>query len=159
MKHAAENSQDRKLSQSISHQAHPHTQELEEAKPAQPADAGKVAALRLPGILPGVWTGLRAAGSRRAWHGRRAPYHVDIGVGGRHSDPSMTPDELLSRLLFRDGLVLIIDKPAGIPVHAGPGGGDNLEQYFGHLRFGLPQPPSLAHRLRSEEHTSELQSH
>lgn len=32
MKHAAENSQDRKLSQSISHQAHPQTQELEEAK-------------------------------------------------------------------------------------------------------------------------------
>lgn len=32
MKHAAENSQDRKQSQSISHQAHPQTQELEEAK-------------------------------------------------------------------------------------------------------------------------------
>ncbi len=59
----------------------------------------------------------------------------------------MTPDELLSRLLFRDGLVLILDKPAGIPVHAGPGGGENLEQHFAHLRFGLPHPPALAHRL------------
>jgi tRNA pseudouridine32 synthase/23S rRNA pseudouridine746 synthase/23S rRNA pseudouridine1911/1915/1917 synthase len=59
----------------------------------------------------------------------------------------MTPDQLLSRLLYRDGLVLILDKPAGLPVHAGPGGGENLEQQFGHLRFGLPHPPALAHRL------------
>jgi tRNA pseudouridine32 synthase/23S rRNA pseudouridine746 synthase/23S rRNA pseudouridine1911/1915/1917 synthase len=43
--------------------------------------------------------------------------------------------------------MLIIDKPAGLPVHAGPGGGANLEALFGHLRFGLPRPPALAHRL------------
>ncbi|MBM3533979.1 MAG: RNA pseudouridine synthase [Alphaproteobacteria bacterium] len=59
----------------------------------------------------------------------------------------MTPAELLSRLLFRDGLILILDKPAGLPVHAGPGGGENLEQHFVHLRFGLPHSPALAHRL------------
>jgi tRNA pseudouridine32 synthase/23S rRNA pseudouridine746 synthase len=59
----------------------------------------------------------------------------------------MTPADLLARLLYRDGLVLIIDKPAGLPVHAGPGGGENLEQNFHHLRFGLPHPPALAHRL------------
>ena len=34
-----------------------------------------------------------------------------------------------------------------MPVHAGSGGGINLEQYFDALRFGLPQPPALAHRL------------
>ena len=56
-------------------------------------------------------------------------------------------DDLLARLLYRDGLMLVIDKPAGIPVHAGPGGGPNLEQRFDVLRFGLPQPPGLAHRL------------
>ena len=56
-------------------------------------------------------------------------------------------DFLLARLLYRDGLLLIIDKPAGLPVHAGPGGGPNLEQYLEPLRFGLPQPPALAHRL------------
>lgn len=63
--------------------------------------------------------------------------------------PAMTmdPDELLNRILYRDGLVLIIDKPPGLPVHAGPGGGDNLERYFDSLRFGLPKPPALAHRL------------
>lgn len=59
----------------------------------------------------------------------------------------MTPAEIEARLLYRDALMLVIDKPAGLPVHAGPGGGDNLERYFAHLRFGLPQPPALAHRL------------
>jgi len=59
----------------------------------------------------------------------------------------MAPDELLSRVLYRDGLMLVIDKPAGVPVHAGPGGGATLEDGFGELRFGLPRPPGLAHRL------------
>lgn len=59
----------------------------------------------------------------------------------------MREAELLARLLYRDGLCLIIDKPAGLPVHAGPGGGANLEQYLDALRFGLPHPPALAHRL------------
>ncbi len=43
--------------------------------------------------------------------------------------------------------MLILDKPAGLAVHAGPGGGDNLERHFEHLRFGFPKPPGLAHRL------------
>ena len=43
--------------------------------------------------------------------------------------------------------MLVIDKPAGIPVHAGPRGGANLEAGFDALRFGLPHPPALAHRL------------
>lgn len=59
----------------------------------------------------------------------------------------MTPAELESRLLHRDGLMLVLDKPAGIAVHAGPGGGENLERHFDALRFGLPRPPALAHRL------------
>ncbi|HEV2301287.1 MAG TPA: RNA pseudouridine synthase [Stellaceae bacterium] len=54
---------------------------------------------------------------------------------------------LQHRILYRDGLVLVIDKPAGLPVHAGPGGGPNLEALFDELRFGLPRPPHLAHRL------------
>ncbi len=59
----------------------------------------------------------------------------------------MTPDEILSRLIYRDGLILILDKPAGIAVHRGPRGGENLEDYFDVLRFGLPRVPALAHRL------------
>jgi tRNA pseudouridine32 synthase/23S rRNA pseudouridine746 synthase/23S rRNA pseudouridine1911/1915/1917 synthase len=64
--------------------------------------------------------------------------------------PAQSPlseEEILTRLLYRDGLILIIDKPAGLPVHAGPGGGPNLEQCLDALRFGLPNPPALAHRL------------
>ena len=56
-------------------------------------------------------------------------------------------DFLLGRLLYRDGMMLVVDKPAGHPVHAGPSGGDNLENYFDALRFGLPRLPALAHRL------------
>ncbi len=59
----------------------------------------------------------------------------------------MTPEEMLARLLYRDGLVLVIDKPAGFAVHRGPKGGEALEDYFDALRFGLPRAPALAHRL------------
>jgi tRNA pseudouridine32 synthase / 23S rRNA pseudouridine746 synthase len=55
--------------------------------------------------------------------------------------------DLLSRLLYRDGLMLVVDKPAGFAVHRGPKGGASLEDYFDDLRFGLPRPPALAHRL------------
>jgi tRNA pseudouridine32 synthase / 23S rRNA pseudouridine746 synthase len=61
--------------------------------------------------------------------------------------PQLTADEILSRVLYRDGLMLVIDKPAGLPVHRGPKGGANLEASFDALRFGLPRPPVLAHRL------------
>lgn len=56
-------------------------------------------------------------------------------------------DFLVERTLYRDGLILVVDKPAGLPVHAGPQGGESLEDYFDALRFGLPRPPALAHRL------------
>ncbi len=52
-----------------------------------------------------------------------------------------------SRLLYRDGLMLVVDKPAGLSVHRGPKGGASLEDYFDVLRFGLPRMPALAHRL------------
>jgi tRNA pseudouridine32 synthase/23S rRNA pseudouridine746 synthase len=59
----------------------------------------------------------------------------------------MTPEEMVSRLLYRDGLMLVIDKPAGFAVHNGPKGGVSLQDHFDALRFGLPRSPSLAHRL------------
>ena len=54
---------------------------------------------------------------------------------------------IADRVLYRDGLMLVIDKPAGVPVHSGPGGGPHLEHWFPLLRFGLKRPPALAHRL------------
>lgn len=60
---------------------------------------------------------------------------------------ALTEDEILARVLYRDSMMLVIDKPAGLPVHAGTGGGATLEQSFKHLCYGLPRLPSLAHRL------------
>src|ERR1700689_3446002 len=63
----------------------------------------------------------------------------------------MTPEQMVSRLLYRDALMLVIDKPAGFAVHRGPKnrdkGGESLEDHFGALRFGPPRAPALAHRL------------
>jgi tRNA pseudouridine32 synthase/23S rRNA pseudouridine746 synthase len=56
-------------------------------------------------------------------------------------------DAMQARVLYRDGLMLVIDKPAGLPVHRGPKGGASFEDYFDALRFGLPRAPALAHRL------------
>jgi tRNA pseudouridine32 synthase/23S rRNA pseudouridine746 synthase len=59
----------------------------------------------------------------------------------------MRPEEIVTRLLYRDGLMLVLDKPAGFAVHKGPKGGESLEDHFDALRFGLPRAPALAHRL------------
>jgi tRNA pseudouridine32 synthase/23S rRNA pseudouridine746 synthase len=59
----------------------------------------------------------------------------------------MTPEQIEARLLYRDGLMLVLDKPAGLSVHRGPKGGASVEDYFDALRFGLPRAPALAHRL------------
>lgn len=57
---------------------------------------------------------------------------------------------LAGRLLYRDAMMLVVDKPAGIAVHRGPKGGACLEDYFDALRFGLPRNPALVHRLDRE---------
>lgn len=61
----------------------------------------------------------------------------------------MSPEipDLEQHLLYRDGLILVLNKPAGIAVHAANGGRRNLEKHFEQLRFGLPNNPLLAHRL------------
>jgi tRNA pseudouridine32 synthase/23S rRNA pseudouridine746 synthase len=59
----------------------------------------------------------------------------------------MSPEEMQRRVLYRDGLMLVVDKPAGQAVHPGPKGGPSLLDYFDALRFGLPRSPALAHRL------------
>lgn len=65
----------------------------------------------------------------------------------RHIRPVLSAGDLQARVLYRDGLMLVIDKPPGIAVHPGPGGGPNLESMFDALRFGWSKPPALAHRL------------
>ena len=58
----------------------------------------------------------------------------------------MTPEETRARLLYRDGLMLVLDKPAGVAVHRGQRR-RKFEDDFDALRFGLPRKPALAHRL------------
>jgi tRNA pseudouridine32 synthase / 23S rRNA pseudouridine746 synthase len=43
--------------------------------------------------------------------------------------------------------MLVIDKPAGLPVHPGPKGGETLVDHLDALRFGLPRRPEAALRL------------
>ncbi len=81
---------------------------------------------------------------------RRPPAQARRDAPPRPAAPApcaLTAEQIQGLVLHRDGLILVIDKPAGLPVHAGPGGGPNLEALFDDLRFGLPKPPALAHRL------------
>ena len=64
--------------------------------------------------------------------------------------PPLTAEQIQARVLHRDGLILVIDKPAGLAVHAGPSKAPNLEECFDDLRYGLPRPPALAHRLDAD---------
>ncbi|RYH13891.1 MAG: RNA pseudouridine synthase, partial [Alphaproteobacteria bacterium] len=50
-------------------------------------------------------------------------------------------------MLHRDEAVLILDKPAGLAVHAGPRGGPSLEDWLPRLAFGKKRLPQPAHRL------------
>jgi RluA family pseudouridine synthase len=59
----------------------------------------------------------------------------------------MTPQELQARVLYRDGSILVIDKPAGLAVHPGPSTPESLERYLPALRFGIRETPRLVHRL------------
>lgn len=55
--------------------------------------------------------------------------------------------DLTACLIFQDQLMLILNKPPGIAVHAGPSGGESLEDYFEDLKFDYKETPRLAHRL------------
>lgn len=43
--------------------------------------------------------------------------------------------------------MLVLNKPSGVPVHKGFGGGETVDDWLEELRFGLPRKPALAHRL------------
>lgn len=59
----------------------------------------------------------------------------------------LSEQDINESILYRDGLILIINKPSGIAVHNAGGSQHNLEQYFHFLQFGLKNPPTLAHRI------------
>lgn len=51
--------------------------------------------------------------------------------------------------LFRDQRFVVLDKPAGLPVHPGPSGGPSVEDWFGALSR-RKDGPWLAHRLDAD---------
>ncbi len=59
----------------------------------------------------------------------------------------LTEEEILATVMHRDDLVMVLNKPSGLPVHNAGGSNHNFEQYFHLLTFGLPTPPVLTHRL------------
>ena len=50
-------------------------------------------------------------------------------------------------VLYENPDVLVINKPAGLPVHSGPKGGPNVEDMVAEMVDPRRRPPSLAHRL------------
>ncbi|MEA2729832.1 MAG: tRNA pseudouridine32 synthase / rRNA pseudouridine746 synthase [Acetobacteraceae bacterium] len=52
-------------------------------------------------------------------------------------------------ILFQDQRFVVLDKPAGLPVHAGPSGGRSVEDWFGVLSR-RKDGPWLAHRLDAD---------
>ncbi len=57
-------------------------------------------------------------------------------------------NHIVVEVIYKDALMLVINKPAGLPVHKGAGQKiATLEDYLDDLRYGLPKRPELAHRL------------
>lgn len=57
---------------------------------------------------------------------------------------------LSERILFIDGEVIVIDKPAGLPVDAPRSGGPSVEARIDELRMGFRTPPVAMHRLDTD---------
>jgi tRNA pseudouridine32 synthase/23S rRNA pseudouridine746 synthase len=60
-----------------------------------------------------------------------------------------SPKRELPPVLFRDDRFVVLDKPAGLPVHAGPRGGASVEDCFPQLSR-RKAGPWLAHRLDAD---------
>jgi tRNA pseudouridine32 synthase/23S rRNA pseudouridine746 synthase len=56
-------------------------------------------------------------------------------------------DWLVDSILYRDGDILVLNKPAGLAVHPGPKTPDSLEAFLPALAFGRRDPPQPVHRL------------
>ncbi len=101
--------------------------------------------------------GRRAMASQRLETGQtvRIPPPASTPVAPDEGGPppptwQPTPREaasLRARVLYRDALVLAIDKPTGLPVQGGSGTIRHLDAMLDALRFDAPERPRLVHRL------------
>ena len=60
---------------------------------------------------------------------------------------TMTEQEILDRILYRDAMMLVIDKPAGLPVDPPRDGSLSLDNHLRGLTFGFARWPVPIHRL------------
>ncbi len=60
------------------------------------------------------------------------------------------PPAIAARILHQDDAVIVLDKPAGLPVHGGPRGGASLEDWLPALQQGKRHLPQPAHRLDAD---------
>lgn len=58
-----------------------------------------------------------------------------------------TARDLVERILYRDTSLLVLNKPAGLPVQGGPGITRHLDAVLDALCFGAKERPRLVHRL------------
>jgi RluA family pseudouridine synthase len=65
-------------------------------------------------------------------------------------DVSSLPGWLARRILAIRPDAMVIDKPAGLPVHRGPRGNDSLEDWLPQLQLGKRHLPQPAHRLDTD---------
>ncbi|MGH7101742.1 MAG: RluA family pseudouridine synthase [Acetobacteraceae bacterium] len=101
--------------------------------------------------------GRRAHGATRLAAGQAVripplPAETPPGASPRAPEP---PDpeavkQLAGRILYRDDLILVLDKPAGLPVQGGPGIRRHLDGLLEGLRGNAHERPRLVHRLDRE---------
>jgi len=120
---------------------------------------------RYPGLGHGRLEKLLRTGQVRV-DGRRAKSGTRLAAGQVVRVPPLTPPEpdtaskrvapapdprdlaaLRASVLFRDGAVIAIDKPAGLAVQGGSGQHRHLDAMLDGLRFGSAERPRLVHRL------------
>ncbi|WP_232479209.1 RluA family pseudouridine synthase, partial [Roseomonas rosulenta] len=71
-------------------------------------------------------------------------------VPRRAASRQAPPATIAARILLLRDDVLVLDKPAGLPVHRGPRGGPSLEDWLEPLRMGKRHLPQPAHRLDTD---------
>ncbi len=65
--------------------------------------------------------------------------------------PRQAPSaDIAARIILLRDDAMVLDKPAGLPVHRGPRGGASLEDWLEPLRMGKRHLPQPAHRLDTD---------
>jgi tRNA pseudouridine32 synthase / 23S rRNA pseudouridine746 synthase len=92
----------------------------------------------------GLFMSSRRTGHQQRREGASAPSSVSARAPVAAVEP---PAWLVERILLRDGDLIVLDKPAGLAVHAGPKTPESLEAFLPGLMFGRRDPPQPVHRL------------